>query len=93
MNLFFFQAIADALQSESTFLQKNYPPIANRNGTPFLAKTLNRVKFFFFLKFERFFFGLVIDASYSRLSSGVEDSIESNGVAFSISCQFIWRTN
>jgi len=35
--------IEEALRYESIFLQKTYPSIANRNGTPFLAKTLNRV--------------------------------------------------
>ncbi len=40
---FLFQPIDEALRYESAFLQKNYPSIASRNGTPFLAKTLNRV--------------------------------------------------
>ncbi|CAF4405019.1 unnamed protein product [Rotaria sp. Silwood2] len=35
--------IDDALRYESVFLQKTYPSIANRNGTSFLAKTLNRL--------------------------------------------------
>ncbi|CAF1671344.1 unnamed protein product [Adineta ricciae] len=35
--------IEEALRYESAFLQKSYPSIANRNGTPFLAKTLNRL--------------------------------------------------
>ncbi|CAF1355563.1 unnamed protein product [Adineta steineri] len=35
--------IEEALRYESAFLQKTYPSIANRNGTPFLAKTLNRL--------------------------------------------------
>ncbi|CAF0975920.1 unnamed protein product [Adineta ricciae] len=35
--------IEEALRYESAFLQKNYPSIASRNGTPFLAKTLNRL--------------------------------------------------
>ncbi|CAF3703427.1 unnamed protein product [Rotaria sp. Silwood1] len=35
--------IDEALRYESVFLQKTYPSIANRNGTSFLAKTLNRL--------------------------------------------------
>ncbi|UJR08254.1 hypothetical protein I4U23_012527 [Adineta vaga] len=35
--------IDEALRYETAFLQKSYPSIANRNGTPFLAKTLNRL--------------------------------------------------
>jgi dynamin 1-like protein len=35
--------IEQAIKDEATFLQKNYPSIASRNGTPYLAKTLNRV--------------------------------------------------
>ncbi|CAF0912552.1 unnamed protein product [Rotaria sordida] len=35
--------IEEALRYESALLQKNYPSIASRNGTPFLAKTLNRL--------------------------------------------------
>ncbi|XP_064632895.1 dynamin-1-like protein [Lineus longissimus] len=35
--------IGDALKDESSFLQKRYPAIASRNGTPYLAKTLNRL--------------------------------------------------
>lgn len=31
------------LEDEHTFLQKKYPAIASRNGTKFLAKTLNRL--------------------------------------------------
>nr|ATL63303.1 dynamin-1-like 2 protein [Nilaparvata lugens] len=35
--------IADALRDEASFLQKKYPTLATRNGTPYLAKTLNRL--------------------------------------------------
>ncbi|XP_067855851.1 dynamin-1-like protein isoform X2 [Heptranchias perlo] len=35
--------VADALKDEHTFLQKKYPSLANRNGTKYLAKTLNRL--------------------------------------------------
>ncbi|XP_074603228.1 dynamin related protein 1 isoform X2 [Brevipalpus obovatus] len=35
--------IDEALKDEQTFLQKKYPTIATRNGTAFLAKTLNRL--------------------------------------------------
>ncbi|XP_059153710.1 dynamin-1-like protein isoform X2 [Physella acuta] len=35
--------LADSLKDEASFLQKKYPSIANRNGTPYLAKTLNRL--------------------------------------------------
>ncbi|CAG2205063.1 dynamin-1-like protein isoform X3 [Mytilus edulis] len=33
----------DAMTDEASFLQRKYPSIANRNGTLFLAKTLNRL--------------------------------------------------
>ncbi|CAD5116900.1 DgyrCDS5743 [Dimorphilus gyrociliatus] len=32
-----------ALKDEASFLSKKYPGIANRNGTPYLARTLNRL--------------------------------------------------
>ncbi|KAK7476319.1 hypothetical protein BaRGS_00032437 [Batillaria attramentaria] len=35
--------MADALKDEASFLQKKYPSIASRNGTQYLAKTLNRL--------------------------------------------------
>lgn len=35
--------IQDALKDEAAFLQRKYPTLANRNGTPYLAKTLNRL--------------------------------------------------
>ncbi|KAH9508154.1 Dynamin-1-like protein [Bulinus truncatus] len=35
--------LAESLKDEATFLQKKYPSIASRNGTPYLAKTLNRL--------------------------------------------------
>ncbi|XP_069693927.1 dynamin-1-like protein [Periplaneta americana] len=37
------KSIADALKDEAAFLQRKYPTLANRNGTPYLAKTLNRL--------------------------------------------------
>ncbi|XP_029049511.1 dynamin-1-like protein isoform X2 [Osmia bicornis bicornis] len=37
------KTIQDALKDEATFLQRKYPTLANRNGTPYLAKTLNRL--------------------------------------------------
>ena len=37
------QGITDAIKDEAGFLQRKYPTIANRNGTPYLARTLNRV--------------------------------------------------
>ncbi|KAK9501433.1 hypothetical protein O3M35_012156 [Rhynocoris fuscipes] len=37
------KSITDALKDEGRFLQKKYPTLANRNGTPYLAKTLNRL--------------------------------------------------
>ena len=43
MYVYLQQELPDALRDEATFLQKKYPSIASRNGTPFLAKTLNRV--------------------------------------------------
>ncbi|RLU20725.1 hypothetical protein DMN91_007338 [Ooceraea biroi] len=35
--------IQEALKDEAMFLQRKYPTLANRNGTPYLAKTLNRL--------------------------------------------------
>lgn len=35
--------ISQAIKDEGTFLQKNYPSIASRNGTTHLSKTLNRL--------------------------------------------------
>ncbi|XP_076032709.1 dynamin related protein 1 isoform X2 [Oratosquilla oratoria] len=37
------KSIKDAIADEAAFLQRKYPTLANRNGTPFLAKTLNRL--------------------------------------------------
>nr|BAN21112.1 dynamin related protein [Riptortus pedestris] len=37
------KSIEDALKDEALFLQKKYPTLANRNGSPYLAKTLNRL--------------------------------------------------
>uniref|UniRef100_A0A069DWC3 dynamin GTPase n=1 Tax=Panstrongylus megistus TaxID=65343 RepID=A0A069DWC3_9HEMI len=37
------KSISNALKDEGRFLQKKYPTLANRNGTSFLAKTLNRL--------------------------------------------------
>jgi len=35
--------IKDAIKDEASFLQRKYPTLATRNGTPYLAKTLNRL--------------------------------------------------
>merc|ERR1712110_1366790 len=35
--------IRDQIKDEASFLQRKYPTLATRNGTPFLAKTLNRL--------------------------------------------------
>ncbi|XP_066969378.1 dynamin-1-like protein isoform X10 [Macrobrachium rosenbergii] len=37
------KSINDSLRDEAAFLQRKYPTLANRNGTPYLAKTLNRL--------------------------------------------------
>lgn len=37
------KTIKDSLKDEATFLQTKYPTLAARNGTPYLAKTLNRL--------------------------------------------------
>ncbi|KAH7636841.1 dynamin related protein 1 isoform X1 [Dermatophagoides farinae] len=37
------KSIEDALKDEAIFLQRKYPSLANRNGTMYLAKTLNRL--------------------------------------------------
>lgn len=34
--------VADSIRDEYAFLQKKYPSLANRNGTKYLARTLNR---------------------------------------------------
>ncbi|GAB1866608.1 Dynamin-1-like protein [Camponotus japonicus] len=36
-------SIKEALKNEAAFLQQRYPTLASRNGTPYLAKTLNRL--------------------------------------------------
>ena len=36
------KSIEDQIKDEATFLQRKYPTLANRNGTQYLAKTLNR---------------------------------------------------
>ena len=43
--------IEDALRDEISFLQRKYPSMASRNGTPYLAKTLNRVCHFIMFYF------------------------------------------
>eukprot|EP00111_Clytia_hemisphaerica_P002853 TCONS_00008044-protein len=37
------KAIKDALESEFTYFQKHYPMIANRNGTKYLTRVLNKL--------------------------------------------------
>uniref|UniRef100_H3DMF2 Dynamin-1-like protein n=1 Tax=Tetraodon nigroviridis TaxID=99883 RepID=H3DMF2_TETNG len=37
------KSVADSVRDEHAFLQKKYPSLANRNGTKYLAKTLNRL--------------------------------------------------
>ncbi|XP_076008438.1 dynamin-1-like protein [Genypterus blacodes] len=37
------KSVVDAIRDEHAFLQKKYPSLANRNGTKYLAKTLNRL--------------------------------------------------
>uniref|UniRef100_A0A8C4S6Y6 Dynamin-1-like protein n=1 Tax=Erpetoichthys calabaricus TaxID=27687 RepID=A0A8C4S6Y6_ERPCA len=37
------KSIVEATQDEQAFLQRKYPSLANRNGTKYLAKTLNRL--------------------------------------------------
>ncbi|XP_039917104.1 dynamin-1-like protein isoform X4 [Hirundo rustica] len=37
------KSVADAIRDEYGFLQKKYPSLANRNGTKYLARTLNRL--------------------------------------------------
>ncbi|KAM9503724.1 dynamin-1-like protein isoform 1-T1 [Salvelinus alpinus] len=37
------KSVADAIRDEYAFLQKRYPSLANRNGTKYLARTLNRL--------------------------------------------------
>lgn len=37
------KTIEDQLKDEAAFLQRKYPTLATRNGTPYLGKTLNRL--------------------------------------------------
>ncbi|XP_061534020.1 dynamin-1-like protein isoform X3 [Phycodurus eques] len=37
------KSVADAIRDEYAFLQKKYPSLANRSGTKYLARTLNRL--------------------------------------------------
>ncbi|XP_058446499.1 dynamin-1-like protein [Malaya genurostris] len=37
------KAIEEQLRDEAAYLQRKYPTLATRNGTPYLAKTLNRL--------------------------------------------------
>ncbi|XP_053318584.1 dynamin-1-like protein isoform X2 [Spea bombifrons] len=37
------KTVADSIRDEHGFLQKKYPSLANRNGTKYLARTLNRL--------------------------------------------------
>ncbi|XP_041111393.1 dynamin-1-like protein isoform X1 [Polyodon spathula] len=37
------KVVAEAIRDEYAFLQKKYPSLANRNGTKYLARTLNRL--------------------------------------------------
>lgn len=37
------KSIEDQLRDEAAYLQRKYPTLATRNGTPYLAKTLNRL--------------------------------------------------
>ncbi|XP_072291968.1 dynamin-1-like protein isoform X2 [Eucyclogobius newberryi] len=37
------KVVADSIRDEYAFLQKKYPSLANRNGTKYLARTLNRL--------------------------------------------------
>uniref|UniRef100_A0A672IGW8 Dynamin-1-like protein n=1 Tax=Salarias fasciatus TaxID=181472 RepID=A0A672IGW8_SALFA len=37
------KTVADSIRDEYGFLQKKYPSLANRNGTKYLARTLNRL--------------------------------------------------
>ncbi|XP_051545873.1 dynamin-1-like protein isoform X4 [Myxocyprinus asiaticus] len=37
------KSVQDAIRDEHAFLQKKYPSLANRNGTKYLARTLNRL--------------------------------------------------
>jgi len=38
------KSVVDAIRDEHAFLQKKYPSLANRNGTKYLARTLNRYR-------------------------------------------------
>ncbi|OQV12100.1 Dynamin-1-like protein [Hypsibius exemplaris] len=38
-----YKTVEESLKDEASFLQRKYPAVASRNGTPYLAKTLNRL--------------------------------------------------
>jgi dynamin 1-like protein len=38
------KCIDESLRDELLYLQRKYPSLATRNGSPYLAKTLNRVR-------------------------------------------------
>ena len=44
MRFVLLQDMQESLKDEGSFLQRKYPSIASRNGTPYLGKTLNRVR-------------------------------------------------
>lgn len=63
----------DSLKDEATYLQRKYPTIATRNGTPYLAKTLNRLLMHHIrdclpeLKVITFYFSLATHSGFTRL--------------------------
>ena len=56
------------MKDEASFLQKKYPSIASRNGTPYLAKTLNRVsKVIYFMKVTCFIIYFIFSLLYHSI--------------------------
>ena len=55
------KSIDDSLKDELLYLQRKYPSLATRNGSPYLAKTLNRViqlklDFYYWIWFDFYLF-------------------------------------
>jgi dynamin 1-like protein len=69
------KTIEESLKDEGLFLQRKYPSLATRNGSPYLTKTLNRVLIIEieilletnFLYLKKNFFCKAFDASHPRL--------------------------
>lgn len=87
------KSIQDSLKDEATFLQSKYPTLATRNGTPYLAKTLNRLLMHHIRDCLP-----DLKVTFVVLSCGVMfreyfilDQSKFDDVTVSISVEFLWR--